>query len=124
VLGERTIPIYDISKVKLIIQPTQTGSFKIKLTVKEEDIFLAVNSKKMNDLHFLDQYYFVFAKIVSLKLQLMGKKALPPARVKEGISEQVLKEARLTGKVRKSSFFGGWEEKIGVISNSGLAIYK
>jgi hypothetical protein len=36
----------------------------------------------------------------------------------------VLKEARLMGKVRKNSFFGGWEEQIAVASSSGLAIYK
>jgi hypothetical protein len=28
------------------------------------------------------------------------------------------------GKVRKSSFFGGWEEKIAVINSVGLSIFK
>lgn len=71
----------------MIIQPTQTGSFKIKLTVKEEDIYLAVNSKKKNDIHFLDQYYYVFAKIVTLKLQLMGRKPVSSPRIKSGLSD-------------------------------------
>lgn len=90
-IGERVIPIYDISKAKMIIHPTPTGSLKIKLTVKEEEVFLAASPKKMNDLHYLDQYYFIFAKIVTLKLQLMGKKPVPVSRIKSGISEQILK---------------------------------
>ncbi len=93
----------------MIIQPTQTGSFKIKVTIKEEeDVYLAVNPKKKNDLHFLDQYYYVFARIVTLKLQLMGRKPVNNPRIKSGLSEEILKEARLSGKLRKSSFFGGW----------------
>jgi hypothetical protein len=36
----------------------------------------------------------------------------------------VTKEARIIGKVRKNSFFGGWEEQIAVVTGSGLAIYK
>jgi len=28
------------------------------------------------------------------------------------------------GKVRKSSFFGGWEEKIAIVNNIGLSIFK
>jgi hypothetical protein len=40
------------------------------------------------------------------------------------LSENQLKGAQLTGKVRKSSFFGGWEPTVGVINQSGLCIYK
>lgn len=54
----------------------------------------------------------------------MGRCPQPLSRVREGLSEQILRDARLAGKVRKSSFFGGWEEKIGVVGNAGLALYK
>jgi hypothetical protein len=84
-LGLKNIPIYDITKIKMMIQPTQAGNYKIKLTVKEENVYLAVN-KKMNDTYFLDQLYFIFAKIIMLKLQLMGRKTVEARRVKTGIS--------------------------------------
>lgn len=32
-LGERTLPLYDINKAKMIAEPTQAGSLKIKLTL-------------------------------------------------------------------------------------------
>jgi len=62
----------------------------------------------MNDLFFLDQYYFIFAKILSLKLQIMGKKINNISRMKSGMGENLVKEAKLSGKVRKSSLFGSW----------------
>lgn len=40
------------------------------------------------------------------------------------MSEDQLKGAQITGKVRKSSFFGGWEGCAGVVNHSGLCIYK
>lgn len=62
---------------------------------------------------------------MALKLQIMGRKTVEAPKVmKAGVSEKVIKEARVMGKVRKNSFFGGWEEQIAVVSNSGLAIYK
>jgi hypothetical protein len=57
----------------------------------------------------LDHYYFIFAKIITLKLQLMGRKTNPYSKGKIGLSEQLIKGAQLTGRVRKASFFGGWE---------------
>jgi hypothetical protein len=59
-----------------------------------------------------------------LKLQLMGKKINQYSKGKIGLSEQFTKGAQLTGRVRKASFFGGWEEKIGVINSAGLSIFK
>jgi hypothetical protein len=111
--------------VKLLFAPTPTGCLRLKLTLAdEEEVLLAVNSKRINALHFLDQSYFIFAKLVALKLQLMGRRPQPISRVRAGIKEDILREARLAGKVRKSSFFGGWEEKIAVVGNDGLALYK
>jgi hypothetical protein len=81
----------------------------------------------MSESHFLDQYYFVFARILALKLQIMGRKTVEASRVrgeKVGVSEKIIKEARLMGKVRKNSFFGGWEEQIAVVGSAGLSIYK
>lgn len=43
------------------------------------------------------------------KLELMGKKYNSHNKGKLAINEQFLKGAHLMGKVRKSSFFGGWE---------------
>lgn len=54
----------------------------------------------------------------------MGRKPAEAPKVKPPLSEKVLREARLMGKVRKNSFFGGWEEQIAVVGNNGLAIYK
>lgn len=112
-----------MSKVKLLFTRTQSGCLKMKVNNREEEVFFAVNHKKINDA-CLDHYYYIFARIVALKLQLMGKRPYPQQKSKVSISEQLLKGAQLTGKVRKSSFFGGWEEKIGVINSSGLSIYK
>jgi hypothetical protein len=95
----------------------------MKVTFKVEDIFFAVDHKKLNEL-CLDHYYYFFAKIVTLKLQIMGKKNTQNSKPKLGLSEQQLKGAQITGKVRKSSFFGGWEESIGVVNQSGLCIFK
>ena len=95
----------------------------MKITCQKEDIFFAIDHKKLNEL-CLDHYYYIFAKIVSLKLQLMGKRFSPELRQKLGLSEQQLKGAQITGKVRKSSFFGGWEESVGVVNQSGLCIFK
>lgn len=47
-LADRTLPLYDINKAKMIIEPTQGGSFKIKLTLGKEDIFLAASPKRKN----------------------------------------------------------------------------
>ena len=38
----------------------------------------------------------------------MGRKPSTQARNTLGLTEQQLKGAQITGKVRKSSFFGGW----------------
>jgi hypothetical protein len=54
----------------------------------------------------------------------MGKKINPYSKGKIGLSEQIIKGAQMTGRVRKASFFGGWEEKIGVVNNAGLSIFK
>lgn len=89
---------------------TPNGNCKMKVCCKDEDIFFAVDHKKLHEL-CLDHYYYLFAKIITLKLQLMGR-----INEKEGqqkgqiyqLSEKQLKGAQLTGKVRKSSFFGGW----------------
>lgn len=95
----------------------------MKISNQKEDIFFAVDHKKLNEL-CLDHYYYLFAKIVTLKLQLMGKRSFSEVKPKLGLSEQQLKGAQITGKVRKSSFFGGWEESLGVVNQSGLCIYK
>lgn len=129
-LGDRTLPLYDVSKAKMIFEATQTGSLKVKLTVGKEEVFLAASPKKMSETHFLDQYYFIFARIIALKLQIMGRRPVEAGRArvgaseKVGVPEKVVKEARLMGKVRKNSFFGGWEEQIAVVSSHGLAVYK
>jgi hypothetical protein len=99
----------------------------VKLTVGKEEVFFAASHRKVNETHFLDMYYFLFARVVALKLQIMGRKPIEPQRGKTGavLNEKVLKEARLVGKVRKNSFFGGWEEQTAVVSSGGgLAIYK
>ncbi len=58
-----------------------------------------------------------------MKLHLMGRKTpnLPP---KESIPENIAKGAQLAGKIRKSSFFGGWEDKIAAFNSGGLTVYK
>ena len=64
----------------------------MKLTLsKEEEVFLAVNPKRINEVHYLDQYYFIFAKIISLKLQLMGRRPSPISRVREGLKAEILR---------------------------------
>lgn len=123
-LADRNLPLYDITKAKMIVEPTQAGSLKVKLTLAKEEVFLAAHPKKMQEGYFLDQYYFIFARIVSLKLQLMGRKPADSPKIKLPLSEKVLKDARLMGKVRKNSFFGGWEEQFAVVNSSGLAVYK
>jgi hypothetical protein len=35
-----------------------------------------------------------------------------------------MKGAQIAGKIRKSSFFGSWDEKMAVVNSSGLVIYK
>jgi hypothetical protein len=112
-----------LTKIKLFFIRTPNGNYKMKVTFKVEDIFFAVDHKKLNEL-CLDHYYYFFAKIVTLKLQIMGKKNTQNSKPKLGLSEQQLKGAQITGKVRKSSFFGGWEESIGVVNQSGLCIFK
>jgi hypothetical protein len=44
--------------------------------VGKEELFLAAHPKKMNEAHFLDQYYFLFARILAQKLQIMGRKTV------------------------------------------------
>jgi hypothetical protein len=67
--------------------PTPSGSLRIKLTLADaEEVFLAVNGKRINEVHFLDQYYFVFARLITLKLQIMGRRPQPISRVREGVS--------------------------------------
>ena len=78
-------------KVKLILDPTPSGNFRIKLTLPKEEVFLAVSAKRINEVHYLDQYYFVFARIISLKLQLMGRRANPISRVREGLRAEILR---------------------------------
>jgi hypothetical protein len=75
-LGERTLPLYDINKAKMIIEPTQSGSLKIKLTLGKEEVFLAASPKRMDEMHFVSHYYLIFARIVALKLQIMGRKTV------------------------------------------------
>lgn len=109
----------------MIFQLTQTGNYRIKLTLKEEEeVFIAVSPKKINELFFLDQFYFIFAKILSIKLQIMGKKINNVSRMKSGLSENFVKEAKLSGKVRKSSLFGSWEDKLAIVGGNGLSLYK
>ena len=95
----------------------------MKLTYKEEDVHFAVDHKKLHDL-CLDHYYYIFAKIISLKFQLMGKNINNSTSNRPELTEQQMKGAQLTGKVRKSSFFGGWELNIGVINQLGLCLFK
>ena len=106
-IGERSVVLYDITKIKLFFIRTLNGNYKLKVTCKDEDIFFAVDHKKLNEL-CLDHYYYLFAKIVTLKLQIMGKKPCYQERPKISLNEHQLKGAQITGKVRKSSFFGGW----------------
>ena len=40
------------------------------------------------------------------------------------LNEQQMKGAQITGKVRKSSFFGGWELNYAVINQLGLCLFK
>lgn len=65
--------MYDVTKTKLLFNRTPNGNYKMKITYKEEDLFCGVDHKKLNEL-CLDHYYYLFAKIVSMKLHLMGKK--------------------------------------------------
>lgn len=108
----------------MLLQRTQSGCLKLKVTSRNVDIFFAVNPFKLQESHFLDHYYFIFAKIVSMKLQLMGRKPINSNKAHFELNEKIIKGARLCGKVRKSSFFGGWEEKIGVVDDCGLSLYK
>ena len=58
----------------------------MKVTCKDdEDFFFAVNPKQINEL-FLDHYYYIFARIVTLKLQLMGRKLNTQAKPKLGLT--------------------------------------
>ena len=52
----------------------------------------------------------------------MGKEPTVPERPK--LADQQAKGAQISGKVRKSSFFGGWETNTAVINQQGLCIYK
>lgn len=54
----------------------------------------------------------------------MGRKPTDLPKIKPPLSEKVFKDARIMGKVRKNSFFGGWEEQIAVVGSNGLAVYK
>lgn len=85
---------------------------------------MAAHPKRTQEGYLLDQYYFIFARIVTLKLQLMGRKPTDLPKIKPPLSEKVFKDARIMGKVRKNSFFGGWEEQIAVVGSNGLAVYK
>lgn len=69
----------------------------------------------------LDWYYFIFAKIVQMKMQMMGKKAIND---RCDLGQSLMKGAQIAGKIRKSSFFGSWDEKMAVVNSSGLVIYK
>jgi len=72
-LNERSFPIYELNKIKLLFTRTQSGRLKLKAIFKDQEIYFAINHKKLND-SCLDHYYFIFAKMVMIKLQLMGKK--------------------------------------------------
>jgi len=54
----------------------------------------------------------------------MGRKYTSSSYKSVSVEEKYLKDVRIAGKIRKSSFFGGWEEKICVINNKGLSMYK
>lgn len=80
------MPLYDITKTKLFFSKTQSGCLKMKVTYKDdEDIYFAVNPKQINE-YFLDHYYYIFAKIISLKLQLMGRKQNTQIKAKLGLT--------------------------------------
>ncbi len=65
--------MYDINKLKLPFTYTPTGAVKMKITAKNEDNYLAVDNKRIND-YCLDHAYFIFARIITSKILLMGKK--------------------------------------------------
>lgn len=66
-IGDRSIPIYDLAKVKLFFVRTPNGACKMKVCCRDEDVFFAVDHKKLHEL-CLDHYYYIFAKIVTVKL--------------------------------------------------------
>ena len=83
-MADRIIPLEHISKIRIVAYPlTPSGSQRLKLTLaSKEDLFLAVNPKRLNESHYLGMAYFLFAKLVSMKLQLMGRNPRPISRVR------------------------------------------
>ena len=86
---------------------TISGKKKMKICLKDEEIYLAAGTNKFAYNQYLDHYYFIFAKIITLKLNLMGRKH-PTSSKPVSVEEKYLKDVRIAGKIRKSSFFGGW----------------
>ena len=84
-IGDISVPVYALTKVKLFFTRTQSGCLKFKLTLDKEDIYCAINHTKGGSM-LLDSYYHIFAKVVSLKLQLMGRKAGKTERSTPGLA--------------------------------------
>lgn len=91
------------------MEETHSGKKKMKISLKDEQIFIAASHNKFAESQYLDHYYFIFAKIITLKLNLMGRKSNPSQKYQNiKVEEKYLKDSRIAGKIRKSSFFGGW----------------
>ena len=79
--------MYQLSKVKLFFTRTQSGCLKFKLSQgkDQEEIMCAIDHTKGGSF-LLDSYYHIFAKIVTLKLQLMGRKMTKSPKSDGGLS--------------------------------------
>jgi hypothetical protein len=67
-------PFYDLNKLKLIFTDIGDRCFKLKLTRKSDEfIFGASNQKTHRD---VPTVFYIFAKVISAKLSMMGRKTL------------------------------------------------
>ena len=53
--------IAQVTKIKLFFSKIQKDFMKMKITMKEDDHFFAVSTKKVDN---LDEYYYVFSRVI------------------------------------------------------------
>lgn len=59
-----------VSKIKLFFTRVSKDYLKMKITYKDDDYFFAVSTN--NKIDNVDEYYYVFSRIIQQKLQQIG----------------------------------------------------
>lgn len=110
-----------MNKFKIIFTEVGNACFKLKVNWKNEELIFGASWK--NTHQELPEAFTIFAKIISLKLSLMGRKPLSHGdhNKTHGLPEQVIKNSYIFGKLtKKSRVISRWSDVLVVINKEGL----